>query len=218
MRNCDAARRHSEKRAAIAAVYREAGDLTAPAADAARGAAGLRIGAIGNAENESFGIELGYAYADSEVICADPGADIPSDPLHYIPTTAPGARMPSVLLSDGTPIFDRLGLWFTLVCFGAPPSEALVGAAARRGVPLDVLRIDDPATVRVYGRGLLLIRPDQHIAWRGRHARTRARPMRSCRAWRGLATWPNGPYDSSVLSVRSAPPSQAALLTNWQPT
>ena len=145
-----------------------------PAADAARGAAGLRIGAIGNAENESFGIELGYAYADSEVICADPGADIANDPLHYIPTTAPGARMPSVLLSDGTPIFDRLGLWFTLVCFGAAPSEALVGAAARRGVPLDVLRIDDPATVRVYGRGLLLIRPDQHIAWRGpacEHAR-----------------------------------------------
>ena len=82
--------------------------------------------------------------------------------------------MPSVLLSDGTPIFDRLGLWFTLVCFGAAPSEALVGAAARRGVPLDVLRIDDPATVLVYGLGLLLIRPDQHIAWRGpscEHAR-----------------------------------------------
>src|SRR6185312_2827 len=52
LRNCDAARRHSEKRAAIAAVYREAGDLTAPMADAARGGAGLRIGAIGNAENE----------------------------------------------------------------------------------------------------------------------------------------------------------------------
>ncbi len=167
LRNCDAARRHSQKRAAIAAVYREAGDLTAPAADAARGAAGLRIGAIGNAENESFGIELGYAYADSEVICADPGADIPTDPLHYIPTTAPGARMPSMLLAGGTPIFDRLGLWFTLVCFGAAPSNALIAAAARRGVPLDVLRIDDPATARVYGRGLLLIRPDQHIAWRG---------------------------------------------------
>jgi hypothetical protein len=37
-----------------------------------------------------------------------------------------------------------------------------------------VLRIDDPATVLVYGLGLLLIRPDQHIAWRGpscEHAR-----------------------------------------------
>jgi 2-polyprenyl-6-methoxyphenol hydroxylase-like FAD-dependent oxidoreductase len=167
LRNCDAARRHSGARAAIAAVYREAGDLTAPAADAARGAAGLRIGAIGNAENESYGIELGYAYADSEVICADRGADIPNDPLHYVPTTAPGVRMPSMLMADGVPIFDRLGLWFTLACFGAPPSEALVAAAERRGVPLDVLRIDDADAEKVYGRGLLLVRPDQHIAWRG---------------------------------------------------
>ena len=62
---------------------------------------------------------------------------------------------------------DRLGLWFTLVCVGVPPSEALVAAAARRGVPLDVLRIDEPDLVAVYGRRLLLVRPDQHIAWRG---------------------------------------------------
>ena len=79
-----------------------------------------------------------------------------------------------MLMADGVPIFDRLGLWFTLACFGTPPSEALVAAAARRGVPLDVLRIDDPDMVRVYGRGLLLVRPDQHVAWRGpacEHAR-----------------------------------------------
>jgi 2-polyprenyl-6-methoxyphenol hydroxylase-like FAD-dependent oxidoreductase len=166
-RNCDAARRHSEARAEIAAVYRAAGDLTTPAGDAVRAATDRRIAAVGNAENESFGIELGYAYPESEVICSDPGADIPDDPLRYIPTTAPGARMPSVLTDDGVPIFDRLGRWFTLACFGAPASEALVAAAARRGVPLQMLRIDDPDIVRVYGRGLLLVRPDQHIAWRG---------------------------------------------------
>ena len=166
-RNCDAARRHSEARAEIAAVYRAAGDLTTPAGDAVRAATGRRIAAVGNAENESFGIELGYAYPESEVICSDPGADIPDDPLRYIPTTAPGARMPSVLTDDGVPIFDRLGRWFTLACFEAPASEALVAAAARRGVPLQMLRIDDPDIVRVYGRGLLLVRPDQHIAWRG---------------------------------------------------
>jgi 2-polyprenyl-6-methoxyphenol hydroxylase-like FAD-dependent oxidoreductase len=165
--NCDAARRHSEARAEIAAVYRAAGDLTTPAGDAVRAATGRRIAAVGNAENESFGIELGYAYPESEVICSDPGADIPDDPLRYIPTTAPGARMPSVLTDDGVPIFDRLGRWFTLACFGAPASGALVAAAARRGVPLQMLRIDDPDIVRVYGRGLLLVRPDQHIAWRG---------------------------------------------------
>jgi hypothetical protein len=72
-----------------------------------------------------------------------------------------------MLMADGAPIFDRLGSWFTLVCFGAPPSEALVAAAGRRGIPLDVLRFDEPSMIQVYGRGLLLVRPDQHIAWRG---------------------------------------------------
>jgi hypothetical protein len=34
-------------------------------------------------------------------------------------------------------------------------------------MPLDILRVDEPELVAVYGRGLLLVRPDQHIAWRG---------------------------------------------------
>ena len=114
------------------------------------------------------------------MICADPGADIPNDPLHYIPTTAPGARMPSMLMAGGVPIFDRLGLWFTLACFGAAPSEALVAAAARRGVPLDVLRIDDADDRRgsmaadCCWSGRISISPGA-----ARPARTRARPMPS---------------------------------------
>jgi 2-polyprenyl-6-methoxyphenol hydroxylase-like FAD-dependent oxidoreductase len=167
VRNREASRRHSEVRAEIAAVYREC--LPPGVGDAvARSEAGRRIAAIGNAENESFGIELGYAYADSPVICADPGADIPDAQLHYVPTTAPGVRMPSVVLRDGAPVFDRLGRWFTLVCVGSAPGDALPAAAARRGLPLAVLRLDDPEVAKVYGRGLLLVRPDQHIAWRGR--------------------------------------------------
>jgi hypothetical protein len=133
----------------------------------ARRDAGRRIAALGNAENESYGIEYGYAYCDSPAIWLDPAVDIPSDPLRYIPSTAPGVRMPSVLLADGTPIYDRLGTWFTLVCVGTPPGAALAAAAAQRGMPLDILRVDEPELVAVYGRGLLLVRPDQHIAWRG---------------------------------------------------
>jgi 2-polyprenyl-6-methoxyphenol hydroxylase-like FAD-dependent oxidoreductase len=167
LRNRSASGRHAQVRAEIAALCTP--DLTAPGehGDAARADAGLRIGAIGNAENESYGIELGYAYVDSPVVCMDPGAEIPSDPLRYVPTTVPGARMPNVVMSDGMPIFDLLGPWFTLACFGVQPSETLTAAAARRGLPLHVLRIDAPDLVRVYGRQLLLVRPDQHVAWRG---------------------------------------------------
>jgi 2-polyprenyl-6-methoxyphenol hydroxylase-like FAD-dependent oxidoreductase len=166
LRNCETARRHSATRAEIAAVYRE---CLPPgiADDAARLEAGHRIAAIGNDENESFGIEFGYCYADSPVICADPDMQIPDDPLHYIPTTAPGARLPSIVLRNEVPIFDRLGRWFTLICIGVSPSQAIVAAASRRGMPLDVLSPDEPEAAGVYGRGLLLVRPDQHIAWRG---------------------------------------------------
>jgi hypothetical protein len=38
-------------------------------------------------------------------------------------------------------------------------------------VPLEVLRIEDAAARAVYGDGsLLLVRPDGHVAWRGRDA------------------------------------------------
>jgi hypothetical protein len=122
----------------------------------ARAVAGRRIASFGNAENESYGIEYGYAYEKSPVICAERGADIPSDPLRYIPTTFPGVRMPSVVLK----IIRR-----SIV--GTPPSAALVEAAARRSVPLEVLRLDEPDLIAVYGRRLILVRPDQYIAWRG---------------------------------------------------
>jgi hypothetical protein len=166
IRNREASRHHSGTRAKIATVYRE---LMPPGADSesARREAARRIAALGNAENESYGIEYGYAYRDSPAICTDPDADIPSDPLRYQPSTAPGVRLPSVLLAGDTPIYDRLGAWFTLLCSGAPPSSEMIEAAATRGLPLDVLSVEEPELVSVYGRGLLLVRPDQHIAWRG---------------------------------------------------
>jgi hypothetical protein len=74
--------------------------------------------------------------------------------------------MPNVFMDDDAPIFDLLGPWFTLACFGVRPSQALVAAAAKRDFPLHVIQ-GAPDLVRVYGRQLLLVRPDQHVAWRG---------------------------------------------------
>jgi hypothetical protein len=71
-------------------------------------------------------------------------------------------------VSDGRPIFDRLGRWFTLIAVGVSPSGPLVTAAAKHRVPLEVLQTDERRLTKVYGSGLLLVRPDQHIAWRGR--------------------------------------------------
>jgi hypothetical protein len=102
----------------------------------AGGALASRIAALGNAENESYGIELGYAYRHSPIVCAERDAEISDDPVRYIPTTTPGARLPSVLLADGSALFDRLGPWFTLIAFGMAPDADLVAAARRLGMPL----------------------------------------------------------------------------------
>jgi 2-polyprenyl-6-methoxyphenol hydroxylase-like FAD-dependent oxidoreductase len=165
-RNCDQARLHSRTRQRTAAVYHEllpdgTGD------ERTRQEAGRRIASIGNAENDSYGIEYGYCYADSPAVCAEPGAEAPSDPFRYEPSTVPGVRMPSTVFGDGTPLYDRLGLWFTLVCAGVEPSAVLIEAARKRSMPLEVLQLGDPDQIAVYGRRLLLVRPDQHIAWRG---------------------------------------------------
>jgi len=167
LRNCEASGRHSKTRGEIGGLYGAHLNAAGTAGGVARAEAARKIAAIGNAENESFGIELGYIYRDSPIVSVEPNAEIPDSERRYIPTTTPGARLPSILLSDGTPIFDHLGPWFTLVCSGVAPSGALVAAAKKYAVPLDILRVE-PEHEAVYGRGLLLIRPDQHIAWRGR--------------------------------------------------
>jgi 2-polyprenyl-6-methoxyphenol hydroxylase-like FAD-dependent oxidoreductase len=167
LRNREASRRHSETRAEIAGCYNADLSRPGPAGELARIEIGRRIADIGNAENESFGIEFGYVYHDSPIVCAEPNTDVQMSEQRYVPTTTPGARLPSVILRDGATIFDRLGHWFTLICSGTYPSDALINAAENFGVPLQILRIGDPEHEQVYGRGLLLVRPDQHIAWRG---------------------------------------------------
>jgi 2-polyprenyl-6-methoxyphenol hydroxylase-like FAD-dependent oxidoreductase len=187
-RNRDAAARHTDVRIAIGALYGPALEDAGAAGDAARAEAGRRIAALGNAENESWGIELGYAYGASPIIWHEAGARAPDDTVHYEPTTVPGARLPSIVLADGRFVHDLLGPWFTLLAVGTAPDAALLAAAAWRDMPLKPVRLDDAAASRVYGQGaLLLVRPDQHIAWRG-HA-----PPRQPDAVIALALgWPMG--------------------------
>ena len=49
-------------------------------------------------------------------------------------------------------------------------TEALTDVARRRGVPLEVIDVRDEHARRLYERDLVLIRPDQHVAWRGNTA------------------------------------------------
>ena len=166
LRNREASRRHAETREAVARLWDARAEAPGREADAVRAEIGRRIAAIGNAENESLGIELGYRYEDSPAIWPEAGSP-PLDPLRYLPTTWPGARVPSLYFEDGDAIFDRLGPGFTLLDFAGTDTAPFEEAATARGVPLTVRRIADPHARAIYERPLVLVRPDQHVAWRG---------------------------------------------------
>ena len=116
-----------------------------------------------------IGAELGYRYANSQVICDEPGGPEPNID-DYEPTSWPGARLPHVWLKPGKlSVHDRIGDGFTLLRLGPVKADAagLQQAFAAIGAPLAVLDIDEEAPRRVYGFDYLLVRPDLHVAWRG---------------------------------------------------
>ena len=133
---------------------------------------GAFIQSCGNLENEAHGIEFGYFYDKSPIISyddTDDDIDYNTNWAHYIPTTRPGARAPSVFLSTGTNIFDCFGKGFTLLRFTNIDIDSLRTAARNCAIPLTCIDIDDAHAHTVYGCNLALVRPDQHICWRSNH-------------------------------------------------
>jgi hypothetical protein len=86
----------------------------------------------------------------------------------YTPSTVPGCRTPHLWRADGSSLYDALGPEFTLLRFNSALDVTDLEAAARnRGVPLNILDIGPPDSAIADGGGLVLSRPDQHVAWRG---------------------------------------------------
>ena len=86
----------------------------------------------------------------------------------FTPSTVPGCRVPHLHLADGRSLYDALGRDYTLLRLDTDLEVGpLLGAAAARGVPLDLLDLDASETAGLHDRKLVLARPDQHVAWRG---------------------------------------------------
>jgi 2-polyprenyl-6-methoxyphenol hydroxylase-like FAD-dependent oxidoreductase len=117
----------------------------------------------------SFGMQVGYRYDDSPLNTPDGTPTPPVDRTTYAATTRPGARAPDAWIGEDHSILDLYGRGFVLVRSGAnPPSaESLADAALARGVPLQMVTIEDPAIAELYESPLVLVRPDGHVAWRG---------------------------------------------------
>jgi 2-polyprenyl-6-methoxyphenol hydroxylase-like FAD-dependent oxidoreductase len=163
-------------------VHLEAGDLLH------RGGAPAAVGRLlddARGENEYRGIELGYRYDDSPVVCHEDALEPPWSPRRYTPTTWPGSRPPSLLLTGGTPIYDRFGAAFTLVDFAGDGRAApLLAAAAEQGLPVGHTVVTDAAARQVWERDLVLLRPDHHVAWRGNRVTDPAAVVRRVRGAR----------------------------------
>jgi hypothetical protein len=146
----------------------EAGD----AADTHRKAFGEKLMAEDRIQYHTVGLQLGERYETSPVICADdspaPPDPPPPDPWDsYTPLDRPGARAPHFWLEKDRALFDEAGQGFTLLDFGAAEgAAALTRAAQAKGMPVKVLRLAT-APDDLYRHKLVLIRPDQHIAWHG---------------------------------------------------
>ncbi len=132
---------------------------------------GERIVAADASQFNSVGVQLGYYYDNSPINWND-GSPPPEFALDkYVPTSRPGSRAPHVWLDGGVSLYDRLGPDFTLLKLGVSPGDtsALEAAASRRQVPLKVVTITESSVLAAYdGFPLILVRPDQHVAWRGK--------------------------------------------------
>jgi len=167
LRNRRASAGHNDIRLRISALYTDSLFASGATGEVTRKTAAAQIATLGNAENECRGIEFGYAYDDSPIVCGEPGTRAPADPRVYHPTTVPGARLPSVFLQDGTALHDELGQWFTLVIFGRLDGSAWIYAARKQNVPLKVISLNEPTLISIYEAPMIMVRPDQHVAWRG---------------------------------------------------
>lgn len=144
-------------------------EAATPAGELARQYVSERIRGIAKQFSTS-GLALGYRYAGSPIVVGDGTPQPPDEPGVVHQSTWPGMRAPHAWLADGRStldLFDHGG--FTLLRMGssAPAADALVAAAAERGVPLQVVAVDEPEIVALYERPLVLVRPDGHVAWRG---------------------------------------------------
>ena len=157
-----------------------------PAAEAQREALREAI-AFKKYEFDAHGVEMNQRYRSDAVVTdgqIEPAFDLDAE-LHYQPTTWPGARIPHVWLFDGVTgdkhsTLDLCGKGrFTL--FTGIGGEAWEAAAAEVGAETGLdIRVHvigprrkivdhsgDWARARdIRDSGCILVRPDQHVAWR----------------------------------------------------
>ncbi|MBL0885916.1 FAD-dependent monooxygenase [Myceligenerans indicum] len=140
--------------------------LDGPAGVRAREDLARRLAATEAHRYSPDGFSFGYHYAGSPLVVG--GSPQPLMDMGSYPDEArAGFRLPHSWLPDGRSILDVVGPGFTLVRTDASADAAAWAVAAERlSVPLDVVDVR-PERPERYRAPLLLVRPDQHVAWLG---------------------------------------------------
>ncbi|MDF7775607.1 FAD-dependent monooxygenase [Sphingomonas sp. AOB5] len=138
-------------------------------AEAARARLGARIAAIKQREFKSLGVVLGYCYVDSPLIASEDGHAAKPLPAIYVPSAQPGCVAPHRWLAPGESLYDLFGPGFTLLILDADAKGAdrAIAEATEAGIPLKLVDVTQHDLAGLYGARMALIRPDQHVAWRG---------------------------------------------------
>jgi 2-polyprenyl-6-methoxyphenol hydroxylase-like FAD-dependent oxidoreductase len=105
-------------------------------------------------------------YEGSSLVAGPSGSACSAIGSHEFAARA-GHHLTPRQLASGRNIFEELGTGFTLIDLGAPEGavEALTRAAEAAGVPLAIIRDDSPEGRDFYKATLILVRPDQFVAW-----------------------------------------------------
>ena len=160
-------------------LVRPALEATGPEGDAVREQVGAQIRATKRREFDTLGVVLGYRYADSPITVSDGTVAPPEDTMRYVPSAVPGCLAPHRWLQDDSSLYDHFGAGYTLLVTqgDAAQADAFAAAAAGRGVPLTVIVPGDERLATLYEARFALIRPDQHVAWRGAHLPEDPQPL-----------------------------------------
>jgi 2,4-dichlorophenol 6-monooxygenase len=128
---------------------------------------------------DMLGLQLGYAYEDGALVPDGSAKPSVANPVRgLVPSSRPGARLPHGWLTDRSRRVSALDLVALnrLTLLVGPTANAWFDAA--RTLPLACVRIgtdvDDPdgwwrTVAAMPADGALLVRPDQHVAFRARN-------------------------------------------------
>lgn len=131
---------------------------------------GAAILASKGREFNTLGTVLGLGYHGSPIVLSEDAPVPPHNAEVYTPSARPGYLAPHAWLGDGRSLYDLFGQGFSLIVAADANRQEIDRALAdanHHAVPLTLVEPEGVDVRSLYGAAITLVRPDQHVAWRG---------------------------------------------------